>query len=264
MTNDDTSSPFPFLALPRELRDLIYTFYFSDLRHNDNSSRPSYCRYSYRQERNELDWGGMILGFDPRVNGVNRVYFPESSVKKRDGSRQYTHRVPALCDVSRQVYCESLPFYLSCVATIFTRDAAATDFLTAWLETFPHNAAFPSIVAVRMHTLPSSASQQYDFLERCVNLASLRIIFNADDWVVGTPPTLKACHEFAQFDRLLRLPKLQQLQFTFGVNKTGQGQAWADLTKHIEDWVAGRWKEERGRGVAVKHRYNNPARIVFF
>lgn len=245
----DQPPSFPFLVLPRELRDHIYSHVFSSPEYKDNSSRPSHASL-HRTKLVRQKYGWKIS----RNSELNRVYFPESRLSPTSAPKN-THRLPALCYVSRQLHQESVPLYLRC-CTIISHSMETTEWLSAWLGQFPRSVGFLGVISLQLSITSEIESQQYGLIERCVNLRELRIVFGK----FKDSDNVRTIEEFAQlyqFLRILDIPKLDI--FIFEDRWHGMRvPMWREHHVSMQEWFVNCWKM-RGRDVVVINDVLPPA-----
>jgi hypothetical protein len=187
----NTSSPL--LCLPRELRDDIIKYVFD----------------AFDQER---------LRFSKHHNVSERIITPP------------LRSLPPICAVSRQLYAEATPYFLTRI-TLVSSNVATSCWLRRWLASFPTNLGYRSIRHLFFRNFHGPEQiRGYDLIALCPNLRSLNIMFGDEYSDPGTVPSLATtslssvvnayeCFDnillMHQLHRLIEIPNLETLEFGF-------------------------------------------------
>ncbi|CAO2654973.1 Nn.00g117060.m01.CDS01 [Neocucurbitaria sp. VM-36] len=162
--SDSSFPPPPFLRIPRELRDQIYTYVF---------------------ETAPINW--LVPHVDEHF--PKRISFPDSWTKRHShDSGVIFHAFPALCCTSRQMFLESTPHFLT-NADVFTLNTQSSKILYDWLTQFPDHEGFKAVkdfACYQWDAFDLEATQvQIDLLTRLTNVQALYLTFTFPSIVDG-------------------------------------------------------------------------------
>ncbi|KAF2110252.1 hypothetical protein BDV96DRAFT_650901 [Lophiotrema nucula] len=164
--------PFPFLALPRELRDEIYTYciFVADANvHGDIPLTLPYVDYEELQDpqHQDHDYKDAVI----RHNQQFRTHIP---------FKRFFDLLPALCKVSHQVYEEATPLWLRAHDSFRASRHTDFEYCARWLDTFPRNSAWSSLRRLQINRKflrieKSFPSRVRAFVQKCTQLQTVDI-----------------------------------------------------------------------------------------
>ena len=162
MTSDDQLQTFPFFALPRELRDQVYTLLFTE---NSDTS----CTITAPSKNGDDNDNN-----DDENSNNNINYGPSIALDLK-----FLH---PLCQASTQLYYEATPLLLRSYGAIIFGDRNAIEFPLHWLSSFtekiipsPSISAFIGIKDLRIPWYAGWDPAHFRLLKRLVNLQTLEL-----------------------------------------------------------------------------------------
>ncbi|KAF2129320.1 hypothetical protein P153DRAFT_366731 [Dothidotthia symphoricarpi CBS 119687] len=222
----ETLQPLLF-RLPRELRDEIYQYTLDD---------------DLKQQR---------LDFQQRHDVRERAITPP------------IRALPPICGVSKQVYYEATPFFLSQI-TPLSLTVETTCWLRKWLATFPSETGYRAIrqLAFRSFHGPEQI-KGFELIALCPNLRSLDVMFGDEYSDPGTVPslaieslssaanaydTLENIVVMHQLHRYIEIPKLERMDFGF---HDWQGDVSCERARQVMEWLRVKF-HAKGRDVHIE------------